>query len=526
MEFQSVMSVNAPDEEENVSSGLNGLQIQQFCGRLYLWRAAHIEQDYPAKGKEALSLVLNKFITKFFSLSRGNIEGITALSNELISTLKRFLPNMNINELEIVDKLRNDFNKFHFEVTDLQQSISLELLVAIKKRYMFKNEVSSWLFSKKSLENEEQKFLTRMFELKSFTADLLTEEFLSILKDFIIGFDMLIEHEIKDRIRRKLPEFEHKVEFYITQSRSRIFEYINGILHTIRPMRLTIGMFQLCEDDSVPEKWELVHEQLLGLEEVSLSQVAKLSGTHVLLVLSLKATNKTLIISDKEMITKPVSELILGDDVIIADGSKENSLILLNNSAKTAFFGSIDNNQIIISRVFNVFTTPEPIHFASAGFLAKTNEILLLTHSKHMLKFTVPSESLTEFSLFNDLTASLISVSLCGRFVIVLTNEEIRVFSRDLRLVFMSREAPVFADVQSEEIVMVFMRHFEDVKIKRVRIATDEEMAKDDNYSLRVVTEVGKTFQLAKELFSGFFADRNFEKYNPPELEPAKGNFE
>lgn len=491
------------------------LIIQKFCGTYYLWKIISTEEPLPPARNEALNSLIGKFIIKFFSIIRADTKGLNSLIEDFIHTLQTFLKNFKVDKNEFSQKLMSDFNNFHSEVMILQNEKTLEVLRNMKSNFIFNKEHKRVIISDLSLDKEEGEFLTKMLETTKFNSDTFTENFIKYFKCFIVGYNEVTEKIIKEYVVKVIQEFNHGFEKCLSFAKNSVFDYVTELIRRVKTMRVNVLMMHIGESQNVENPWEIVYEIFLDTEEIRLEQVVKLGPNHNLITIGLINHKHSMIISNKEYITQCLTELLPDEKIVIASGSNNDSMILFQNNLKKAYIGCFTDDGILLKKEINVFT-PNIQEIRGACYLRSNNEVLFISEQGRIGQIQLERNPITSLEQIVPTPYRNISISDCGRFIILLSDHEVYLFSYVLELMYMDHSFPYFVDVSDKHLDIIFMNNPSEISVKLIGIDSENMVITPEvnHYMQRIDSEARKTLKLTEELFKGIFKSKNFK---PPE---------
>ena len=223
--------------------------VQQFLNRYYLIKIQKIVEPLPENIKSALDSMVLKFIIKFFSIDREETNNIENLIREFLEKLKSIIRNFKTNEVIFYNTLKTYFTDFYSKITDLQSEKTLQAITALKSTFSCNPTVKKFLFIPDLvLEEEEQKFIIKMFETKTFTASLFEKEFIDTYKDFIIGYSLATKSAISDVSDSIFQDFNHQFEKNLSKTKNLVTDFLNSVITTVVPLKVNVLMFEISEN--------------------------------------------------------------------------------------------------------------------------------------------------------------------------------------------------------------------------------------------------------------------------------------
>jgi hypothetical protein len=499
------------------------IKVQQYNSNFYLWKLLKCPQDFPQESKDALSQVISKFVIKFFSKRRADTEALESLVNDMLYTLRRLVQNIKLNDREVLTNLLTEFNSFHSAITDLQSDKTQAIIESVKQKFTFLKVYRRFLIPDLELEREEYSFREKMFKAEDFTADYFASKFFSAFENFIQGFNPTNKVWITELIDREMQNFNHLFEKKLNQTKNSVSAYLGGLVNAIQPVRLSVMMYEVPKDaeEEKINKWEVLYERLLDNDAIELSQVVRLTNTHALIALSMKSINKLLLIEIKDFATRIISELLPDASTIIADGSGINSLVVFQNEEKHAFLGCLDEETVIKRVILKVYSYKVE-EIIAAAYVRVNEEIIVLNHLGEVSNFSVKDKELTPMRQIVPTDYRFLTVSNCGRFVVLISNSETFVYTSRLELVYMDHRAPYHADIKENSICMVFMEDPSRPSLQYVAMENEAlvELPKISTAEHQVDSEFRKTLRLGQELLKDFIGGSDFASINAPNLKP------
>ena len=476
--------------------------------------------------------MVGRFVIRFFSIGRAETKEINALSLEFYQLFQRFIRNLKVDKNEFISGLLSAFNDFHSQITTLQAEKTQEGISLIKNKFPFATVHHRFLVKDLQLADEEYLFTEAMFKTTAFTAENFFKEFDSHLKDFILGYSEVTERIIKGIIDQIMQGFSHHFEKILSVIKKTVSDQITKLIETIVPARLSLLMYEINEDlEERKYNWEVVYEEFIDKEHVCLKQAVPLSENHLLITLSLKDSDQLMVISNKQYVSRCLEDTIPDSNTIIASGSTIDSLIYLSNSQRRGTVSCYTNeNKIVLRREIQIYH--ESIsEITSACYLKLGEEIVYIYNHGDIGQFSISKKPLTRIDEIVPTLYRAISLSLCQRFIVLLSEHEAYLYSHNLHLMYMDHSYPYFASIRGIKFIMIYLEQpngsnignspFE-ISINSVTIDSESKLnAPEVNIINHRIDSIGhQTMNLAKELFGGVFQTRNFNDINVPDLAP------
>jgi hypothetical protein len=496
------------------------LIIQQYCNSYYVWKAETSQQSLPEHRKEAINSLANSFVIKFFSINRGDTNSLKNLTQEFLETIKKSIRNLKVDDADFISKFEENFNEFHYEISNLQIEKTNDALSTVKRSFLFKLVEHRIFLPDLLLENEESLFREKMFKLKAFTVDLFSEEFIKTFKEFIIGYNPATEKALRQYFEKIMMDFDHKFEITLSKIKKKILEIVNQLIQSIIPMKVTISMRQINEgDEEKSHSWEVVYEEFLDTEPVELKQVVCLANDFALITLSLKDFKHLLIVYYQVFRSFTIDKLVYDENTVIASGSCIDSIILLHNTLRKAYVSCFTDENLIIRKEIEVYH--ESVNYVTSGCYLKFNsELILLYNQGQYLRIMLEKKNPTNLDQVVPINYKTISISNDQRFIIMTSDTETYLFSNKMYLIYMDHSVSMFSCVRNNTLNLVntdengVFRMYT-VGIEAERMVSVPEVIVDTD---RINSEAKRTFQLAATLFSGFFKSNNFSSGVPKSI--------
>lgn len=498
--------------------------IQEYCNSNYLWKIICTEEQYPEKHLEAINSLNMQFVMKFFTLGRGETIELQYLGRELVKKLKEFICNINLNEPEFLVKLVEVFNHFHSEVMSLQSEKTREILVSAKNSFRFNQIYRRPIISDLVLEREENAFLTRMFETKNFTTENFVKEFVSTFKNFIEGYNPVVEKAVKDYVERVMQSFAHAFEKLLAEVRNRINAYLGDVISNFKPMRLSVMMYQLVDDENMQKtiQWEVVYEEFIHSEMVYLKQVLHFSSQYVMICVSFLKTNTIQFITNHNYQSRAILDMFPDSNTVIADGSTEDCLVLMQNTIKRAFIVHFYDDKIIINKEFTVYSESVK-EIKVACYLKSKNELFIINQNgEFSINSVQPSKTKTSTNQVPPTVYKYISLTKCERFIVLISQSEAYVFTSNLELIYMDHSSPYYASVRENYFEMITLHSLKNIVVEKIPLDA-EKLVKNpelNNIVRSIDANFRKTLKLTSDLITGMLEDDHFAGINAPRLNP------
>ena len=432
----------------------NKILIQKFCNQYYQWKIQTNYESLPANRKDALDSLISKFIIKFFSISRADTSNLETLATDFVGKLKEFIPNLAIDANSFKNRLIDEFNNFHYEITKLQNEKTLEAVQSIKATFTFTEVYKRILIRDLNRSEEEYLFIQKMFETKTFNTEIFLENYFKYLKCFIENFTDATEKVIRDYIDRIMGDFNHKFENNLSKVKNQVSDYINKVLSEINPVRVSVLMSLL--SDSQQNPWEIVYEFFINAEPVALRQVVQLSPSLVLITIGLLDCKKLMVISDREYTTNRLQALCADDCTVIASGSIADSIVVFQNTEQKAFLGCLTDEAIILKGEIPVYVD-EIRCVNSAAYVKSNNEVIFLHGDGVVAQVILQKKPFTSLTQVIPTTYRHISISDCGRFITLLSDHEVYLFSFQMILMYMDHSFPCFVDTREKLLDIILL---------------------------------------------------------------------
>ena len=231
-------------------------------GSFYFWRLSVFEEPISDGLRKKILLLEETFENRFFQIPRGNTESLKLEFNLVLSSLEKIIPNISLDAMTLNNGIEDLFNKFHFEVLQFQSEKAREIYSIIKQNYAFSDVHKRLLWLKDlQLQDEEGAFLTEIFELEVFRAEIVSKKFISRFKGFIEEYNSKVENDIKEVCMRSEEEFMHTVGLMASFTKRKIQEFFNSIITSLRLQRVIISNFQIdSEANEQKNQWVTVFE--------------------------------------------------------------------------------------------------------------------------------------------------------------------------------------------------------------------------------------------------------------------------
>ncbi|OMJ70730.1 hypothetical protein SteCoe_31231 [Stentor coeruleus] len=512
--------MDSSQEMLNESDDSKNCLIQEYCNNNYLWKIKCTEEQYPEKHLESINSLTTQFVVKFFTLGRAETSDLKHLGKELVRKLKEFICNINLNESEFLIKLEEAFNHFHSEIMSLQLEKTREILISAKNSFRFNQIYRRPIISDLVLEREENTFLTKMFETKNFTTENFIKEFVSTFKNFIEGYNLVVEKALKDYVERVMQSFAYAFERLLTEVRNRINIYLGDVISNFKPMRLSVMIYQLVEDENMQKmtQWEVVYEEYIHKESVYLKQVLNFSSHYAMICISFPTTNAIQFITNNNYQSRATLNMFPDSNSIIADGSTEDYLVIIQNTLKRSFIAHFYDDKIIINKEIPVFS--ETINeIKVACYLKSKNEIFIINQDGGLLICSVESNKVkTSTNQIPPTNYKYISLTKCERFVVLISQSEAYVFTTNLELVYMDHSSPFYASVRDNYFEMITLNSMKDIVVEKIPLDSEQQVKnpKMNNMVKKIDANFRKTLKLTSDLITGMLEDDHFGGINAP----------
>lgn len=489
---------------------------QKIYSSIYMWNLYTVPCSLPEEKYSNLQELNKSLIQTIFKIERGNSDQLKKVIKAYYREILKLLPNFNTNFDKVYRYFLEEFNIFNSDILTEQSKGANIILESIQSNYVFKQSVPRIILSDLQLQNEKLKFLTKILETQDYSEKFILNQFISTFQDFICGFNKITEQNIKDIIMKVVKSYNEFLEAHQNTLMKKFESFFQETIfeHTFTKVTIKasiISQTKNFEDEKIIDIYENVYIE----EPFILKQVLIIGEKDLLITISLENSQKLeCLLFNNYKITR-IQRLFKQNDVCIAQGSVYNSLIIFINSQRMCHEVQITKEKLkIIAKIGNYTDKIERV--ISACYIKSEKIVIFMYPPGALEQFSLTSDTKKDFSNIVPRIYKDIFISECGKFILLVCDDECYLFDWRMRIIGKENITPLYFYMENSQAVF-FYKEEDFYYLKYLQIGKN---ARESNRTIELNTVVftnscRKTVELGNFLIEGLFkkeTEENKEK--------------
>ncbi|OMJ68528.1 hypothetical protein SteCoe_33993 [Stentor coeruleus] len=498
--------------------------FHRILSSLYMWKLDVENCQITEKMRLQLRALNSRLIDRILEIERGNTDKLQKEMKIYYKEILKIIPNYSIEFNAIHSYLLEEFNNLNSEILTEQSKGAYSILESIQSAFSFDRVIPRVFLPDLKLENEQLKFMTKIFETKDFTLNYISKLYISIFNEFISGFNNNTEQHIKDVVSKVVNSFNRFLETYQASLREKLEKFLEEKTINLSFIKVYLKAIMISESENSPEeRFATIYENIYIEEPFELKQIISLSEKKLLITILVNSLKLECIIFEDYEVHR-LEKKFNSNDTYIAQGSVPESLVMFINSERECIEAQLTERKI--KRIAKICNYPSKVQRVDAACYIKNEKRILFLYPPGALEqISFNNGSQKDFSNIVPKIYKNLYISDCGKYYLLVCEDECYLFNQRMRIVEIQKLSPLHFFMKSGK-AYILCQDNENLYFKYFQVVEDAKGSSSIiDLNANVITHnYRKTLELGKSILKEFLTSNNFEEAKAKSIENPKNN--
>lgn len=497
--------------------------FHRILSSLYMWKLDLENCQISEKMRLQLQALNNKLIERTLEIERGNTDKLQKETKIYYKEIIKIIPNYNIEFNVLYSYVLEEFNILNSEILTEQSKGAYSILESIQSTFNFDRIVPRVFLSDLKLENEQLKFMTKIFETKDFSSNYISKLYISTFNEFISGFNNNTEYHIKNVVSKTVECFNKFLAAYHTSLRKKLESFLDEKTINLSFIKVCLKAIMISESENGhEERFATIYENCYLEEPFELKQIVNLSEKKLLITICLVNSLKLECIIFENYEVHKLEKFFNSNDAYIAQGSVPESIVMFINSERECIEAQLTERKLKrIAKICNYTSKVQRVD--AACYIRNEKRVIFLYPPGALEQISLINESPKNFSNIVPKIYKNLYISDCGKYYLLVCEDEFYLFNQWMKIVEIQKLSPLHFFMKSGRACILCQDH-ENLYFKYFQVADDtQSSSKAIDLNADVITHnCRKTLELGKSILKEFLTSNNFEEAKAKSIESPK----
>ena len=222
--------------------------VQSITTDFYLWDLETTDTSLPVHKSSILHGITDHLVEKIFTIPRGDTKTLTKDCQLYLKEFTKLIPNLNIQSSAFIPEIQAQFNLYHSQLDTEKVDFSNTLLNKVKTAYKIAGTIPKLFVKDLDLLTEEALFIEKMMNASNLTQNFVFSEYKARFKEFITGYNPIIEDFLKKATTSLIEKFEDLKKHLFSTIKNKILSFLNDLLNSLEYQSILLKNIEILEE--------------------------------------------------------------------------------------------------------------------------------------------------------------------------------------------------------------------------------------------------------------------------------------